>query len=155
SHGSGLYRQTRCPALASARSDLPAKYSMNRKLFIPLLSATITALAKTSLTRCRQAASGANQPPSTLTIGISKEVRMSSRNLSSGFDGQLDRRDLLKLGGGAVAAAALAAQAPAQEMAEAAPRGPAPHAMRLPGEIAPFTGPGYKYTANRLAGNGP
>ena len=80
---------------------------------------------------------------------------MSSNHLDSGINIQLDRRDLMKLGGGAAVAAALGAQAPAQEMREeGGSKGPAPHSMRLPGEISPFTGPGYKYTANRLGNNG-
>ena len=72
----------------------------------------------------------------------------------------LDRRELMKLGAGAAVWAALpAASASAQDRAGAtpspAPEGPAPHSMRSAGEISPFTGPGYKNTANRLGGNGP
>ena len=62
----------------------------------------------------------------------------------------------MKLGGGAAVAAALGTQAPAQEMREeGASKGPALHSMRAPGEMPAFTGPGYKYTFDRLGNNGP
>ena len=70
----------------------------------------------------------------------------------------LDRRDLMKLGTGAVVSALAVPVSSAQEPRSAAPSPgeiSAPGSMRKPGEIAPFTGPGYKNTANRLAGNGP
>ena len=70
----------------------------------------------------------------------------------------LDRRELMKLGAGTAMAAALAApMASAQEAAtsQRTPAGPAPGSMRSPGEIAPFTGPGYKNNFNRLGQNGP
>jgi 2-methylcitrate dehydratase len=54
-----------------------------------------------------------------------------------------------------MAAAGAGQMAPAQQMGGGAERGPAPGSMRAPGEIAPFTGPGYVNNFNRLAGNGP
>ncbi len=70
---------------------------------------------------------------------------------------RLDRRELMKLGAGAAGLAALAAApAAAQEGGRReAEAPPAPGSMRLPGAIAPFTGPGYKNTYNRLGANGP
>ncbi len=72
-------------------------------------------------------------------------------------DLRLDRRDLMKLGAGAVGMAALAA---APKAAGGQARGgqdapPAPGSMRKPGEIAPFTMAGYKNDYGRLNGNGP
>ena len=65
----------------------------------------------------------------------------------------VDRRDLMKLGAGAVVAVTLPA-APAQPGRASRPA-PPPGSMRAPGEISPFTGPGYKNDANRVNGNGP
>ena len=70
----------------------------------------------------------------------------------------LDRRELMKLGASTAMAAALAAPMAAAQQGASAQRssaGPAPGSMRSPGEIAPFTGPGYKNTFNRLGQNGP
>ena len=68
----------------------------------------------------------------------------------------VDRRELMKLGAGVVMASALAApMATAQEGAAPQRSAPAPGSMRAPGEIAPFTGPGYKNNFNRLGQNGP
>ncbi len=66
----------------------------------------------------------------------------------------LGRRDLMKLGAGAVV---LSHAAPSASGQEGAPQrsSPAPGSMRSPGEIAPFTGPGYKNNFNRLGNNGP
>jgi 2-methylcitrate dehydratase len=61
----------------------------------------------------------------------------------------------MKLGAGVVTAAAAGQMAPAQEGSGGSERGPAPGSMRAPGEIAPFTGPGYVNNFNRLGGNGP
>jgi 2-methylcitrate dehydratase len=69
----------------------------------------------------------------------------------------LDRRELMKLGVGAAVVAALPAAPAAAQGRGGAAQGPAPApgSMRAPGEISPFTGPGYKNTADRLGGNGP
>src|SRR5256885_14920125 len=69
----------------------------------------------------------------------------------------LDRRELMKLGAGVAMSAALqSAPAAAQGRAGAPQRSdPAPGSMPAPGEVSPFTGPGYKNTANRLVRNGP
>ncbi len=73
--------------------------------------------------------------------------------------GQIDRRELMKIGAGIAAAVGVGApMAAAQEMAQGGEEnrpGAAPHTMRKSGEIAPFTGPGYVNNANRLGGNGP
>ena len=89
---------------------------------------------------------------------IPKEILMGSSDKDSNL--KFDRREVFKIGAGAVAAATLAGQAApalAQEMPEG--RGAGPYSptgfMYAPGEIQPFTGPGYKNTANRLGGNGP
>jgi 2-methylcitrate dehydratase len=71
----------------------------------------------------------------------------------------LDRRDLMKLGAGVVIGALTGTAASAQGRGG---RGdgrqasmPARGSMREAGIPRPYTGPGYKNTANRLAGNGP
>lgn len=70
---------------------------------------------------------------------------------------RLDRRDLMKLGAGVVVTALNAPKAAAQGRGGEGSGRPAPArgSMRAPGEPRPHTGPGYKNTANRLAGNGP
>lgn len=66
----------------------------------------------------------------------------------------LDRRELIKLSAGALASATFAVPLAAQE--NTPQHSIAAHgSMRAPGEMAPFTGSGYKNNANRLAGNGP
>ena len=69
----------------------------------------------------------------------------------------VDRRKLMKLGAGTVMAAALAVPSASAQQGAEAPQGPvpAPGSMRGPGEIAPFTGPGYENNSNRLGNNGP
>src|SRR5579864_1481313 len=71
----------------------------------------------------------------------------------------LDRRELMKLGAGTAMAAVLAApSASAQRGGGAGGQQrtvPAPGSMRAPGDIAPFTGPGYKNNFDRLGNNGP
>ena len=79
---------------------------------------------------------------------------MSSISDDSVF--QLNRREALKVGAGAVAAVGIGAQeGPAQDGSGARGGGPAPGSMRAPGEIAPFIGPGYKNNSNRIGHNGP
>jgi 2-methylcitrate dehydratase len=76
-------------------------------------------------------------------------------------DSTVGRRDLMKIGAAAVVASAISASdasaasaAPAQnQRPSGAPA--AVGSMRNPGEIAPFTGAGYKNPSKRLAGNGP
>ena len=81
---------------------------------------------------------------------------MSSNQNESAF--QLNRREAMKVGVGAVGLAALAAaqEASGQESAgrERAPMA-APHSMPPPGEIQAFTGAGYKHPLHRLHNNGP
>lgn len=90
-----------------------------------------------------------------------REMNEASADLRSPSDSTLDRRDVMKLGAAAVMSAALAAPVasappvPAQLLPVPSGPLPAPYSMRKPGEIAPFTGPGYKYDANRLGNNGP
>src|SRR5262249_28623427 len=71
----------------------------------------------------------------------------------------IDRRELMKIGAVAVTAAAVSAPAAAQDFqgggANVGSQGPAPGSMRAPGEIAPFTGPGYVNNFNRRGDNGP
>src|SRR5205085_2213353 len=67
----------------------------------------------------------------------------------------LDRRELMKLGASAAVLAAVPGAPASAQGRTAARQSPAPGAMRSPGEISPFTGPGYKNTANRVGGNGP
>ena len=69
----------------------------------------------------------------------------------------VDRRELMKLGAGTVMAAALAVPSASAQQGAGVPQGPvpAPGSMRGPGEIAPFTGPGYTYNPNRIGKNGP
>src|SRR6516164_4439551 len=68
----------------------------------------------------------------------------------------LRRRDLIKIGAGVVASALTGSAASAepgggfQKQTPVPPPGSPP-----PDEWRPHTGPGYKYTANRLGGNGP
>ncbi len=79
---------------------------------------------------------------------------MSSSNNDSTT--QLDRREVIKIGAGAVGLVALAPKAGAAQ--EARGEGPITPSggMRKPGEISPFTGPGYKNPGStRLGGNGP
>ena len=92
---------------------------------------------------------------------MKKEMEAAMDNLEKRDNSEsfsVDRRELMKLGAGAVLSASVAGPAAAAQE-ESAPRAgrtaPAPGSMRAPGEIAPFTGPGYKNTANRLNGNGP
>ncbi len=79
------------------------------------------------------------------------------KNMRDDMDGtgnsSVGRRDLMKLGAGAVAAAFAAQQGSAQRGEARAAI--APGAMRAPGEIAPFTGPGYKNDYGRFKQNGP
>src|SRR5215471_15804769 len=67
----------------------------------------------------------------------------------------LGRRDLLKLGTGVLGAAMTASHASAQRGGGAASGPVPPPGSPPPDEWRPHTGPGYKYTANRLGGNGP
>ena len=71
----------------------------------------------------------------------------------------LDRRDLMKLGAGVVVSALSGSQVAAQGRGGRGGEGqgpaPARGSTRTPGDPRPHTGPGYKYTANRLSGNGP
>jgi hypothetical protein len=68
----------------------------------------------------------------------------------------LGRRDLLKLGAGAVIAATASEHVSSQEGRGGSDRPPAaPGSPRPPGELRPHTGPGYKNDYNRLGGNGP
>lgn len=80
------------------------------------------------------------------------------KNLN-GSEPRVDRRELMKFGAGAMMAAALPAQTSlAQEGGEGGESGrptAEPGSMRLPGEISPFTGPGYKSPTDRLGHNGP
>jgi 2-methylcitrate dehydratase len=69
----------------------------------------------------------------------------------------LGRRDLVKLGASVIATALGAGNAPAQDSVEVRRRGiaePPPGQPPPPGP-RPHTAPGYKYTANRVGGNGP
>ncbi len=85
-------------------------------------------------------------------------VNNEDRNILSADQGgpelHLDRRELMKFGATAVGMAAMAPMAGAQEGRGERSR-PAPGSSRPAGDIAPFTGIGYKNTANRLHGNGP
>jgi 2-methylcitrate dehydratase len=68
----------------------------------------------------------------------------------------LGRRDLMKLGAGVVATALTASKTAAQGRGgRGGEPAAAPGSTRKPGVPRPFTGPGYKNTANRLGGNGP
>ncbi len=72
----------------------------------------------------------------------------------------LDRRELMKLGAGTAMAAAMAAPSASAQRGGGGAGGqqrtvPAPGSMRAPGDIAPFTGPGYKNNFDRLGNNGP
>jgi 2-methylcitrate dehydratase len=69
----------------------------------------------------------------------------------------LRRRDLLKLGAGAVLAATASEHVSSQGGGRGGTGGPAPApgSPRPPGELRPHTGPGYKNDYNRLGGNGP
>jgi len=67
----------------------------------------------------------------------------------------LARRDLLKLGAGAVLTATVADRAESQEGAGPRPTAPPPGSPRPPGELRPHTGPGYRNDYERLGGNGP
>jgi 2-methylcitrate dehydratase len=71
-------------------------------------------------------------------------------------DFPVNRREILKLGAGAVMAT-FATSSPAHAQTEETSRlpEPAPGSMRGPGDLRPHTGPGYKNNYNRLAGNGP
>jgi 2-methylcitrate dehydratase len=88
---------------------------------------------------------------SDLTNEIKKEEAQANASELS-----VDRRELMKLGAGAVMAT-LVASSPAQAQVEGASRPPAaaPGSMRGPNDIRPHTGPGYKNNYGRLAGNGP
>jgi 2-methylcitrate dehydratase len=69
---------------------------------------------------------------------------------------RLDRRQLFKVGAGTVLGSVVAPSlVSAQQRESNRAAAAAPHSMRTSGEISPFTGPGYKNTANRLHGNGP
>jgi 2-methylcitrate dehydratase len=71
----------------------------------------------------------------------------------------VDRRKLMKLGAGVLLTALNAPKAAAQEGRPDQSGGGRPvpprGSTRPPGEARPHTGPGYKNTSNRLAGNGP
>src|SRR5262245_30929895 len=67
----------------------------------------------------------------------------------------LARRDLLKLGVGAVLTSTVANRAESQEGAGARPTAPPPGSPRPPDELRPHTGPGYRNDSERLFGNGP
>ena len=68
----------------------------------------------------------------------------------------IERRDLMKLGAGVVAAALMGQGASAQEGGVAAKIAVPPPGSPPPmGQWMPHTGPGYKNDANRLGGNGP
>ena len=69
----------------------------------------------------------------------------------------LGRRDLLKLGAGAVIAATAAEKVSSQGEGRGGAQRPAPPpgSPRPPGELRPHTGTGYKNDYNRLGGNGP
>src|SRR5262245_18667503 len=66
----------------------------------------------------------------------------------------LRRRDLIRLGAGVVATALGTGQAGAQGRRGGGAPAPPPGQAR-PAGPRPHTGPGYKYTANRLGNNGP
>ncbi len=67
-----------------------------------------------------------------------------------------ERRDLMKLmGAGALVSSLPAGKAAAQQAPPRPPGPPPPYAMRNPGDVAPFTGTGYKNDYNRLGQNGP
>jgi len=70
-------------------------------------------------------------------------------------DHALGRRNLMKLGAGAVLSTLAASSASAQFEEPLRGPAPAPGSMRGPNDIRPHTGPGYKNDANRLHGNGP
>lgn len=67
----------------------------------------------------------------------------------------LGRRDLLRLGVGVVTTALSTPKAAAQGRGGQGAGAPSPGSMPDPTERRPHIGPGYKNTANRLAGNGP
>src|SRR5882724_841760 len=68
----------------------------------------------------------------------------------------LGRRDLMKLGAGAVATALIGKRASAQGEGASPQTSIAPPSLPPPaGEWRPHTGPGYQNNANRLGGNGP
>jgi 2-methylcitrate dehydratase len=86
-----------------------------------------------------------------------KERQADTRDPVPSRTRALGRRDLMKIGAGVLAAAAGAPSAAAQGRGAQNPNQPvpAPGSTRKPGAPRPHTGPGYKYTANRLGNNGP
>ena len=82
---------------------------------------------------------------------MSNETKIEKQDEAPGKS--MDRRALIKLGTGAVVTALTGGRVLAQRGASAPV--PPPGSTRPAGEPRPHTGPGYKNTANRYAGNGP
>ncbi len=79
----------------------------------------------------------------------------STRDVSGSAEFQVDRRELLKLGAGAVGMAALGS-APAAAAQEGGRKQSAPGQPRNPARTYGFSGPGYQYPqTGRLGNNGP
>jgi hypothetical protein len=78
-------------------------------------------------------------------------------DVSQRVPARLGRRDLMRLGAGALAVTLTGRCASAQQEGAASQQIPAPPPGSPPpaGVWRPHTGPGYKNEANRLGGNGP